>query len=69
MSLIVLVLIALSAAVAIAGLSFAVYASMPEKFLDHAAAGRYAGLTASSAANAIAMREPAHIGSLQDQSA
>jgi DNA-binding transcriptional regulator of glucitol operon len=69
MSLIVLVLIALCAAVAIAGLSFAVYASMPEKFLGHAAAGRYAGLTASSAANAIVTSEPAHIGSLQDQSA
>jgi hypothetical protein len=69
MSLFVLVLIALSAAAAIAGLSFALYASMPEKFLDHAAAGRYAGLTASPLASAVVAREPSHIGSLQDQSA
>ncbi len=69
MSLIVPVLIALSAAAAIAGLSFAAYASMPQKFLDHAAAGRYAGLAASSAANYVVIREPAHIGSLQDPSA
>jgi len=69
MSLIVVLLIAVSAAVAIAGLSLAVYASMPEKFLDHAAAGRYAGLSASSAAMAPVTREASHIGCLQDQSA
>jgi hypothetical protein len=68
MSLIVLVLITLSAAVAVGGLSLALYASMPEKFLDHAAAGRYSGLSASPAANALLTREPALFGPMQDQS-
>jgi hypothetical protein len=69
MSLIVLGLIAASATVTVAGLSLAVYAALPEKFLAHADAGRYAGLTASSTAAAALNQTPVHIGSLQDQSA
>jgi hypothetical protein len=68
MSLIVLGLIAASATVTVAGLSLAVYAALPEKFLSHANAGRYAGLTASSTAAALNQTQ-VHIGSLQDQSA
>jgi hypothetical protein len=70
MSLIVLALIALSATVAVAGLSLALYASLPQKFLDTADAGRYAGLTAQVQATASSERQSTvQIGSLQDQSA
>jgi hypothetical protein len=70
MSLIVLALIALLATFAVAGLSLALYASLPQKFLDSADAGRYAGLTAKAQESASTERQtPAQIGSLQDQSA
>ena len=70
MSLILLALIALSATFAVAGLSLALYASLPQRFLDSANAGRYAGLTAKVQSTESAERESAiQIGSLQDQSA
>ena len=70
MSLILLALIALFATFAVAGLSLALYASLPQKFLDSANAGRYAGLTAKVAAAESAERGSAvQIGALQDQSA
>jgi hypothetical protein len=71
MSLIALVLIACVGAFAMGGLALMAYASLPEKFWNHADLGRYAGLVASDAPKHTSMnRVPAvHIGSLQDQSA
>jgi hypothetical protein len=70
MSLILLALIALSATIVVAGLSLALYASLPQKFLTTANAGRYAGLTAKAQTTASAEGQSAvQIGSLQDQSA
>jgi hypothetical protein len=70
MSLVLLALIALSATIVVAGLSLALYASLPQKFLSTANAGRYAGLTAKAQSTASAERQAAvQIGSLQDQSA
>jgi hypothetical protein len=48
MSLIALVLLACVGSFSVGGLALAAYASLPEKFWDHAELGRYAGLTASA---------------------
>jgi hypothetical protein len=71
MSLIALVLIACIGSFAMGGLALMAYASLPEKFWNHANLGRYAGLTASDAAKHTSMSRvsPVHVGSLQDQSA
>ena len=69
MSLIALVVIACIGSFIVAGLGLAAYASMPQKFLNHADRGRYSGL-ANVAAEASQKREVAMpIGALQDQSA
>jgi hypothetical protein len=71
MSLIALVLIACVGAFAMGGLALMAYASLPEKFWNHADFGRYAGLAASDASIKTSMTRVSsvHIGSLQDQSA
>jgi hypothetical protein len=69
MNLIFIALLTVAGSLSVAGLTFAAYASMPEKFLEHAKHGRYSGLTASAPSAASAKRAPVQIGSLQDQSA
>ena len=69
MSLTVIALLTGAGSLSVAGLTFAVYASMPEKFLDHAKHGRYSGLTASMPSTGSEHRAAVRIGSLQDQSA
>ena len=68
MSLTIMVLIAVAACFAVAGLTLAVYSSLPERFLNHANLGRYAGLAASARTSGSTNKAPTRLGSLQDQS-
>jgi hypothetical protein len=69
MSLIALVVFACIGSFIVAGLALAAYASMPEKFLNHADLGRYSGLASVAAAAADKRNSAIPIGGLQDQSA
>jgi multidrug efflux pump subunit AcrB len=70
MSPVLLTLIAVSATVVVAGLSLALYASLPQKFFSTANSGRYAGLTATAPMTTSADKVSAvQIGSLQEHSA
>jgi hypothetical protein len=69
MSLIALVTFACVGSFAVAGLALAVYASLPEKFLNHADLGRYAGLAATPAKTPANRVPTVGVGPLENQSA